>query len=560
MPAALLHHGEAAPMGTELGHNEIELAADWEAPSVLPCGGTLPPFPLEALPGWLADHVSALSVFTQTPLDLPGAVALAALSTALGGRVVVEVRPGWREPVNLYVVIALPPGSRKSAVFAELTAPILEAERTLVAKIAPEILEAKAQLRIAERKADAAAHEAAKAKPADSQQLKADAIGAAQMAAGVEVPTEPRLVADDVTVEAAASLLASQGGRLAVLSAEGGIFGTLAGRYSGGAPNLEVFLKGHAGDMMRVDRKGRPAEHVQRPALTLGLAVQPEVLREIAKMPGFRGRGLLARILYSLPRNTVGSRDIDAPIVPAEVREEYARSLRYLVTEFAGWTDPAVLVLAPNSRELLRTFERELEPKLAEGAALSHVVDWASKLSGAAVRIAGLLHVAGEYRSGWAKPISEETMAAGLMLARYFTAHALEVFDAMSSDPRVEGAAALLAWIQRNGKPVFSTREAMTGVARSRFPKVADLEIALGMLVDHGYIRSLEPEPREGRGRPPGPKWEVNPYAAVYANTQKATSADYAEHAATSFASGSGHLASPDCRCAACSAARWRQL
>jgi hypothetical protein len=113
------------------------------------------------------------------------------------------------------------------------------------------------------------------------------------------VPVLPRLIADDITVEAAASLLAEQNGRLAVLSAEGGIFATLAGRYSSGQPNLEVFLKGHAGDLLRVDRKGRPAEHIPQPALTLGLAVQPEVLRDIARMPGFRGRGLLARILYS---------------------------------------------------------------------------------------------------------------------------------------------------------------------------------------------------------------------------------------------------------------------
>ncbi|GGM73888.1 hypothetical protein GCM10007977_089320 [Dactylosporangium sucinum] len=98
---------------------------------------------------------------------------------------------------------------------------------------------------------------------------------------GITVPVLPRLVADDVTSEQAASLFAEQGGRLAVLSAEGGIFATLAGRYSG-TPNLEVFLKGHAGDMLRVDRRSRPAEHVVRPALMLGLAVQPEVPRDIA--------------------------------------------------------------------------------------------------------------------------------------------------------------------------------------------------------------------------------------------------------------------------------------
>ena len=142
------------------------------------------------------------------------------------------------------------------------------------------------------------------------------------------MPVLPRLVADDVTPEAAASLLAEQGGRLAVLSAEGGIFTTMSGRYSGGVPSLEVFLKGHAGDLLRVDRKGRPAEHVPAPALTLGLALQPEVLRDIARLPGFRGRGLLARILYSLPENTVGRRRIGAAAVPAAVSHAYHRELR----------------------------------------------------------------------------------------------------------------------------------------------------------------------------------------------------------------------------------------
>src|SRR6266487_2555221 len=136
-----------------------------------------------------------------------------------------------------------------------------------------------------------------------------------------------RLVADDITPEAAASLLADQGGRLAVLSAEGGIFATLAGRYSG-APNLEVFLKGHAGDRLVVDRKGRDSEHIAQPALTLGLAVQPELLRDIAAMPGFRGRGLLARILYSLPATTVGRRRVGTPPPPESVVQTYTTNLR----------------------------------------------------------------------------------------------------------------------------------------------------------------------------------------------------------------------------------------
>jgi hypothetical protein len=73
--------------------------ARWDAdPTPLTPGRLVPPFPVDALPPWVADMVLAVAEFTQTPLDLPGCLALAALSTADGGRAELEVRPGWREP------------------------------------------------------------------------------------------------------------------------------------------------------------------------------------------------------------------------------------------------------------------------------------------------------------------------------------------------------------------------------------------------------------------------------------------------------------------------------
>ena len=81
----------------------------------------------------------------------------------------------------------------------------------------------------------------------------------------INVPEIPRIVADDATPEAATSLLAEQGGRLAIISAEGGIFDIIAGRYSGAIPNMDLWLKGHAGDPMRVDRKGRAPEYIESP-------------------------------------------------------------------------------------------------------------------------------------------------------------------------------------------------------------------------------------------------------------------------------------------------------
>ncbi|WP_250548637.1 YfjI family protein [Pseudonocardia sp. H11422] len=464
--------------------------------------------------------VLAVAEFTQTPLDLPGCLALAALSTAAGGRAEIEVRPGWREPLNLYTVVAMPPGSRKSAVFAAMTAPLLEAERQLVEQARPVIAEAEVARKVAQREAERRANEAANLRdPTARAEALAYAADAAVEAEQAVVPSLPRLIADDVTTEAAASLLAEQGGRLAVLSAEGGIFSTLAGRYSGGVPSLEVFLKGHAGDLLRVDRKGRPAEHVAAPALTLGLALQPEVLADIARMPGFRGRGLLARILYSLPENTVGRRRVGAPAVPAPVDRTYTARLSRLVLLLADQHDPLRLRLHRDADRHILELERQLEPRLAPHADLAHITDLASKLNGAIARLAGLLHLADVLPTGWTEPVHARHVDAAARLGHYFLGHALAVFDRMSADPVVDDARAVLDWIVRTRPDTFSRRDAFTALSRARFRKVPDLDPALHLLEDHGFIRNEEQVARRGPGRRASPRWAAHPAAAETAET-----------------------------------------
>lgn len=501
----------------------------WEEPVPLGACRQLPVFPVDALPGWVAEEVAAVAEFTQTPPDLPGSIALAALSTAAGGRAIVEVRGSWREPVNIYTAVAMHAGSRKSAVFALMTAPLLDAERQLAEDGQAARVEADQARKLAEQQAQHAEATAAAAGPGRQDEALAEAIDAALHATTIEVPAIPRLVADDVTPEAAASLLAEQGGRLAILSAEGGVFATMAGRYTHGSANFEVLLKGHSGDLLRVDRKGRAAEHIGHPALTLGLAVQPDVLRDIARMPGFRGRGLLARILYALPENIVGRRKIGPPPVPDAVAACYAQSLRALVCSLAGWTDPAVLPLTPEAGELILALEAELEPQLTLDAALGYIADWASKWIGSVVRIAGLLHLSAHLCDGWGRPLQPATVTAATRIGRYYLHHAQAVFDLMGADPVVDDARVVLGWIERTQPGRFTRRDAFTGCSRARFRKVGDLDPALDVLMQHGYIRPTPAAEPPGRGRPPSPAYQVNP--ALHAQEAAAETAKTAEPA-----------------------------
>jgi replicative DNA helicase len=530
-----LAHSDADP--AVLAHLAGELAATttagvegcgWAPPVPFGAAGEVAAFPVEVLPGWLREYVAAVATATQTPPDLPGMLALAVLATVAAGAVEVQPRPGWREPLCLFVAVGMDAGARKSGVFTAMARPVAEFERQQATAALPGITETATLRRIAEQAAAAAEAAASKA-PADQAEAKqAEAIGRAGEAARLVVPPVPRWLVDDATPEALAGLLATYG-RIALLSPEGDVFDQMAGRYNQAAgPNLGVYLKGHAGDLLKVDRRGRPPEYVERPCLTIGLAVQPEVLRGLAARPGFGGRGLLARFLYSLPVSLVGRRQVGAPPVPRAVAERYALELQALagsLTNPAGLdsdNSPALLTFDPQAGELLLGFERDLEPRLAAGSGdLAHLAGWAAKLAGATCRLAGLLHLAGHLRDGWARPISADTFAAAARLASYLVEHARAVFDLMGADPRTDDAHWLLDWINRTNLAQFTRRDAHAAAPRGRFPKATSLDPALGLLEEHGWLRRVDADPVGPRGgRPASPRFLVNPLPRATEPTQ----------------------------------------
>ena len=91
----------------------------------------VPPFPVAALPGVIADMVSAVAEATQTDPAMAATSALSALSACTGGRARIEIRDGWQEPLCLYSATIAAPGERKSTVQAQMIGPIYNAERQL---------------------------------------------------------------------------------------------------------------------------------------------------------------------------------------------------------------------------------------------------------------------------------------------------------------------------------------------------------------------------------------------------------------------------------------------
>ena len=249
----------------------------------------------------------------------------------------------------------------------------------------------------------------------------------------------------------------------------------------------------------------------------LGLAVQPAVIQGLVEKRGFRGRGLLGRILYSLPYSLLGHRDTNPPPVPDHVRIAYndhvLALLRLPLT--AGESDGIShheLHLHPDALAAIQGFEGWLEPQLAEFGKLGNIADWAGKLVGAIGRIAGNLHMAqhAESSAPWDMCIGRETVEAAIQIGRYLIPHAQAAFALMGADVAIEQAKLIQRFIDHQHLEDFSKRELHQGV-KGTFKRVDELDQPLAVLVNHGFIRQrLEPE-RAGPGRKPSPLYDVNP-------------------------------------------------
>lgn len=479
---------------------------EWEAP-VLLNDFSLPEIDIPL--GIIGKFSKSVAMSTETPLELAIGMSLATVGTACQGRFIVQVKKGYFEPVNVWINVALESGNRKSSVLIEVTRPLntWEAERRI--EMEPVVKEAESKRKNQESRLKSLRARYGKAKRDELDEIE-DEIREME-AELVKVPVMPKVWVQDITPEHLGTVMSLHDGKMAILSAEGGIFEIVGGRYSNGVANLDLFLQSHSGDPVRVDRGSRESIYLERPSLSMGLSPQPEVLKSIADAPGFRGRGLLARFLYLLPKSRLGHRTLETESVPQPVKEEYESVIHALLniepaTDEKGNSVPYVLHLNYSAYEEWLEFSRVVETDLREGGRFENITDWAGKLPGAAIRIAGLLHCVEHPSQPWESQISLETMQEALGVASIFASHALKVFNLMGADKSLEGARKVWRWIERGRFKSFRKNDCYNGLKGS-FPRVADIEPPLDFLEERNYIMAMK-EKRVGR---PSITYNVHP-------------------------------------------------
>ncbi|MCX5643213.1 MAG: YfjI family protein [Phycisphaerae bacterium] len=510
--------GERSALGGNVPTNETP----WEPPA--PLGEfDLPPFPLEAFPrelSVLCEFCAAAAESYQVPVDLVAMQVMATGGAALAKTIEVHVRGDHIEPVNLFTATAMPPGSRKSAIFRIATQPLADFERQEIERLRPAIERSRNERVILEESLTHAQKQAAKARDAKERaDYQRQAREYAEQLSQHEDLKVPQYIGDDATPESVVKLLYDNGGRFALMSPEGDVFDLMAGRYSStGTPNLGVYLKGHAGDDIRVNRvnRDRQVQYVRKPALTIGLAVQPDVIRGLAGQKGFRGRGLLGRFLYSLPESGLGHRKTITRPVEKTILAAYSQLILNAVQlksvlDRAGWPTPLSVTINDAGLAALNDFAVDVEKNLRAGGEFESMGDWAGKLVGAVCRIAGIMHGLTHVGPQGLQnlQIDQETILGAIAIGEYLVPHAKAAFFEMGADPSIDIARKILRWVEDERLLTFSKRDAFNQ-CRGTVHKVTEMDEPLRLLSGHGYIREQQTQ-RDGPGRKPSQNYDVNP-------------------------------------------------
>jgi hypothetical protein len=518
-------HGRGWLLNAEPARAEARATDPWPAPTPIRSAAEPPPFDRKGMiPAHLpelADLIDSGAEALQVPRELIAGAAVGLAALACSRAVEVEPKPGWREPAPLWVLPLLRPGERKSASMGLLCRPFHDWAADERKRLADPLARFMERRRCMEAELVAMRSKAAKATGEAAARARTDALDlAAELEAMPARLAAPDLLVQSYTPEGLRDLLEANGERVGIVSAETDAAELMGARYSDAGPSIDLLLCAHAGDPITTRRAGGRAVPLDRPAVGMVLAVQPEAVRAVLADRAAKGRGLIDRMLLILPPSRMGSRLLDPPPVPAAVSDWWASVIGRLldlswhgrcIVGHDGWptrctSPPRILTITPEARGVLWDLRDRLEPRLAEGADLAPVSGFASKLPGACARLALAFAM---LRDPGAEVVDGESMRAACAWAPFLLGHHRAVLGNAAEHLEAHHARRLWRAIQRRGRATMTARELFDLVRDSALPGMADFRPVLALLAEHAAVR---PAPgQSGSNGRPAELWQINP-------------------------------------------------
>lgn len=467
----------------EISGKEGNFTMRWDDP--LPFNDyDLPDIPAVLLPSPLKEFATALSDHLETPQGAAVLCLLSIAATAVQGKFDVALSKNYHEPLNLYLLVAMPPANRKSPILKQCLAPLRAYETEMKKKLEPAIVRERSVYQSKKQEIELLRKKLNTENNATLIEEIADKESSLK-----EPSVLPKLFLTDTTTESLAIALEEQNGKISLISDEGGLIDTWSGLYSGGIANIDILLKGWDGGDIRIKRRDR--EIFISPLITLFLIVQPVILENLAKNKVFCGKGFFERFLFCVPASKIGYRKNNLPLIREEYIQDYYKLIADLIKISGGSKS---LHLSDPALALWKDFQNSVEYSLRNGQKLYDCQGWGGKICGQILRIAGLLHLA--QTRGVTLTIKENTMQNAIQIGELLILHAQKVFNEFSfyTDNRTREAKSVWNAIKQINKLCFTQKELTVSLRHKMLSdKIKEL---LPILIERNLIS--EPFPSNG--------------------------------------------------------------
>ena len=247
------------------------------------------------------------------------------------------------------------------------------------------------------------------------------------------------------------------------------------------------------------------------PYLTLLLIVQPQILINMGDKRAFTGNGMLERFLYVIPKSNLGYRKHDTGSISESLKQSYSNIITRLL-ELNAATDnankPIILTISAEALKEWRAFQKTIEFELRPGGKFEPCIGWGGKISGYALRLAGLIHVCETLGNN--HTIGIATMEKALELAALLIEHSLAAFGIMGADAATADAKELLKWIDSLNQKSFTKSELTYAMRNRKFNKSERIDKALLVLIERHYI-SIAKSKVTANATKPTTYYDINP-------------------------------------------------
>lgn len=477
----------------------------WETPESLIVGTESAKYPLHALPGIVGQAVREVVEIVKCPPALAANSALSVLSVAAQGLANVQpLRSLKPSPLSLYLLSIGESGERK----------------TTADNFFSDVLDTWAHQKQQERETDLIKGRAALAaweseitgiKQAITQAgRKGENTRELQERLELAEATKPKpihtpdMVFEDSTPESIAYDLAHKWPSAGILSGEAGVvFGGHGMKADNITRNVATLNKLWEGGSLTIKRRGVDSSfNVRNVRLSMGLAVQPSVIRDFYETNGeiARGSGFAARFLLAWPASTQGNRFLSLEeatrnhpknslnLFYAKLHEVLER--QYQNAQHGALENIPTLQFSHDALEIWLEYFNSVEAELRAGGDMEYYRDIASKSADNAARLAGLFHVFNG--ADVLDTITGATMEAATTLASWHLYESRRFFGEIAVPTDLSNAIKLDDWLIsycRQNHTDTITRRDIQRLAPNKVRNGNDLDKALGELEDANRIR-----------------------------------------------------------------------